>query len=420
MLIEWANRNDGLYVVADQSAAPVQRRYIAAALGTRFTGFEETEYPDWHVLFRRLDREVARIDWNGPLIIDEFPYLTLAEPEILAVMQNWLDSPSRQIHIVLSGSSARMMQSAILDQSAPLYGRATEAFPLRPLRAGFLADAFPGRSYRELISTYAVFGGVPRYWELAEQHGANLVDTVDALVLDPNGPLHREPARLLSIETPPATALRPILDVIGNGAHRVSEIAGRLGRQATSLAGPLATLIEMDIVRKETPFGSDPKSGKRSLYQIADPFLRFWFRVVAPNRSLLANAPRESRLLCWEKHRIQLEATVWEDLCRMAVPHLHRLVPQLAEHGPFGVAQRYWHRNDRELDIVARSLAGPEILVGEAKWRRSEKLQGFTGVQVGSLPIGSAPIQTFLFTPDAPNKKVTNVVDAQMVLDALH
>ena len=90
MLIEWVNRNDGLYIVADQSAVPVQRRYFATALGTRFIGFEETEYPDWHALFRRLDREVARIDWKGPLIIDEFLYLTLAEPEILAVMQNWI------------------------------------------------------------------------------------------------------------------------------------------------------------------------------------------------------------------------------------------------------------------------------------------------------------------------------------------
>ena len=33
---------------------------------------------------------------------------------------------------------------------------------------------------------------------------------------------------LLQAETPPAMTLRPFLDVIGNGAHRVSEIAGRL------------------------------------------------------------------------------------------------------------------------------------------------------------------------------------------------
>ena len=71
---------------------------------------------------------------------------------------------------------------------------------------------------------------------------------VDALVLDPAGPLHGEPDRLLLEETPPATALRPLLDTIGAGVHRVSEIAGRLGRPASSLSRPLASLIEMQFV----------------------------------------------------------------------------------------------------------------------------------------------------------------------------
>lgn len=37
----------------------------------------------------------------------------------------------------------RMMHSAVLDSGAPLYGRASEAFPVHPLRPGFLADVFP-------------------------------------------------------------------------------------------------------------------------------------------------------------------------------------------------------------------------------------------------------------------------------------
>lgn len=419
LLIEWARREEGLYVVADQSSAPIQRRYFSSAVGTRFSGFDEVEYPDWQMLFRRLDREAARVGWQGPLIIDEFPYLVGAEPEISATMQNWLDSPSRQIAVVVSGSSIRMMKNAILNQSSPLYGRATEAFPLNPLRPGYLADVFPTISHRELVSAYTVFGGMPRYLELASEHGGELVDAVDDLILDPKAPLHHEPDRILEMETPTATSLRPLLDVIGNGAHRLSEIAGRLGRQASGLAASLATLIEMDMIRRETPFGSDPKSGKRSLYQISDPFLRFWFRVVAPNRSLLADAPRTTRRLCWEKHRVSLEAQAWEELCRLAVPQLHRVVPLLADRGPFGVAQRYWYRDDRELDIVAQSLSGPDVLLGEAKWRVSQTYESSAVIRVGSLPIGNAPVLPLVFTPDAPNENRANVVDASMVFQAL-
>ena len=198
--------------------------------------------------------------------------------------------------------------------------------------------------------------------------GAISQPAVDALVLDPAGPLHGEPDRLLREETPPATALRPVLDVIGNGTHRVSEIAGRLGKPASGLSKPLASLVEMGLVRRETPFGSDPRSGKRSLYRIDDPFLRLWFRVVAPHRAALAAAPRETRLRYWRRHRPSLESLAWEELCRMAVPVLHRSETTLAGLGPWEPAQRYWWGNAPELDVVARSVDGRRLLVGEAKW----------------------------------------------------
>ena len=401
LLTEWSRRNDGFYTVADQSADAVQRRYLASALATLFPGFDEVEYPDWRALLRRLDRDADNKGWRGPLIIDELPYLVASQPEILATLQNWLDSPTRRVGLVVSGSSARMMDGAVLDSGAPLYGRATEAFAVRPLRAGYLADVFPELNARQLVSAYAVWGGMPRYWELAEPFGADIEAAVDALVLDPTGPLHAEPDRLLQAEQPPAMALRPLLDVIGNGAHRVSEIAGRLGRQASGLAGPLAMLGDMDLVRREIPFGSDPKSGKRSLYQIADPFLRFWFRVVAPNRSLLAEAPRETRLMCWQRHRTRLEAYAWEELCRASVPRLHRVLPAVSGLGPFSEARRYWRGNDPELDIVARAVAGSEILVGEAKWGTVGELQRGNALRLGTLPVGDASIRALTFTPEA-------------------
>jgi len=168
-----------------------------------------------------------------------------------------------------------MMQGAILDASAPLYGRAVEAFPVEPLPAGYLGDAFPGSSPAGQVSLPALWGGSPRYWELAAPFGTDLEAAVDAPVLTPGGPLHEEPERLLRDEIPSAMALRPLLDIVGGGAHRVSEIAGRLGKPASSFSGPLAILSELRYLRRDVPFGTPPRSGKRSLYRIADPFLRF-------------------------------------------------------------------------------------------------------------------------------------------------
>ena len=405
----------------------MQRRYLAAAVAERFPGFADVEYPDWRSFLMRLSDEASRTDWRGPLVVDELPYLLAAEPNMAGVLQNWIDRPGRRLPVVVSGSSLHMMHGAILDAGAPLYGRAAETFTVRPLKPAYLAEVFASDHDRDLVSMYALWGGMPRYWELAEPFGSDLDAAVDALVLDPAGPLHAEPDRLLLEETPPATALRPLLDTIGTGAHRVSEIAGRLGRPASSLSRPLASLIEMGFVRREIPFGSSPKSGKRSLYRIDDPFMRFWFRVVAPHRAALAEAPRETRLRFWHRYRPGLEAYAWEELCRMVVPLLHRSEGPIARFGPFEPAQRYWHGNAPEYDVVARSLDGRRILVGEAKW--PAKGVAPAGWEVGrragrgSLP-GAADVEVVhaLFVPDATGVRADSgveIVDAKTVMTTL-
>ena len=431
LLIEWSQRHGGLYVVADQSAPAVQRRYLAAAVARRFPGFDGVEYPDWRSFFERLGREARQTGWRGPFVLDELPYLIAADPGIVSVLQNWLDSPEITPSLVVSGSSQHMMHGAVLDADAPLYGRAIEAFAVRPLRAGYLQDAFGGFTPRELVSVYALWGGMPRYWELAAPFGRDLDGAVDALVLDPAGPLHDEAHRLLIEETPPAVALRPLLDVIGTGANRVSEIAGRIGRPASSLSRPLATLTAMDFVRRQTPFGSSPRSAKRSLYRLADPFLRFWFRVVAPHRAALAEAPRETRLGYWQRYRAGLEAYAWEELCRAAVPVLRRDSTRLARLGPWEPARRYWRGNDPEFDVVARSVDGRRVLVGEVKWgpqvqvqtTRTKVSSRLPKVVVDSIPgVVEQEVVRVLFVPERLEPKGTttrHVVDAQAVLTAL-
>ena len=208
LLIEWSRRRDGLYVVADRSAPTVQRRYLAAAVAQRFQGFADVEYPDWRSFLDRLTHEARRDGWPGPFIIDELPYLVLADSGVQSVLQNWLDGDGFRPVLTVSGSSQHMMHGLALGADAPLYGRAAEAFAVRPLRPGYLADAFPGLDASGRVAAHAVWGGVPRYWELAAPFGREHEAAVDGLVLDPAGALHEEPLRLLLEETPSAMALR--------------------------------------------------------------------------------------------------------------------------------------------------------------------------------------------------------------------
>lgn len=431
LLTEWCHHHGGVYTVADQSAESVQRRYFAEAIATLLPNFNETEYPGWRTLLRRLAQDARAANWKGPLILDEFPYLVAASPTLPSILQNWIDHEvsASGLLVAIAGSSQRMMQGMILDANAPLYGRALEAMELRPLPAGWIGPALGLADPVKIVQAYTAWGGIPRYWELAEPFHADIDRSVDELVLNPLGPLHREPDRLLLEEMPPAAGLRPLLDVIGSGAHRLSEIAGRLNQPATSLTRPVGRLMDLGLVQREIPFGESEKTSRRALYRINDPFFRLWFHVVAPHRAVFASSADVTRQVVWDRLKEGLIAEAWEVLCRNAVPRLQAL-PDSEISSPWLPAGRWWRGNDPEWDVVTCTADRRMSLVGEVKWSakpmEEAELEKIAHVML-SRPLPShLPRQTLyaVFVPkSASGKPLTRggvrVVEADAVLNVL-
>lgn len=430
LLIEWIKKNNGIYWVADESSSSVQRNYFSQALESHFPGFSDVEYPNWDALLKRLTNEARQKNWKGPLVIDEFPYLVSAAKELPSIFQRWIDHDAKSMNltIVLSGSSQSMMQGLVLDHNAPLYGRAKELFRLNPLPISFIADGLGIHSHKKMIEAYALWGGIPRYWELASPYKDNILESACKLILNPMGPLHQEPHRLLLDETPSAISLRPILDVIGMGVNRLSEIAGRLNQPATSLIRPMHRLQDLGLVSREIPFGESEETSKKSLYKIKDPFFRFWFKVVAGRRGMLADASEEFRMHLLQEQFPFLISQSWEDLCLSAVSKL-----DIASVKYWMPAKRFWKGNQPEWDIVSQSDDKKYLLLGEVKWRDKpatgkeiekiiEELQskGVPDIQMGEKTI----IKYCIFIPELASERKdygTNIflIDASQVINAL-
>jgi len=408
LLLEWTDRNRGIYFVADESAPSIQRKFFSLAIERAIPGFAGVEYPDWLSLFLRLARDAVQKKWRGPLVIDELPYLIAGSPELPSVLQKFIDHEAKKARLilVLCGSSQRMMQGAILDESAPLYGRADELIKLSPIAIGYMKQALKLKTPRAVVEAYALWGGVPRYWELAERVGGSLFENVDRLVLDPMGPLSEEPHRLLLEESPSVMHLRPILDAIGLGAHRLSEIGGRIGEPVTSLTRSIERLIELDLIQREIPYSMDPENSKKTLYKIKDPFLRFWFKMVAPRRSFLSQVSTSTRNQWFKELLPFLVSTIWEELCRQAIPALSQRWESLYEQ-----AGRFWQSQGPEWDALAQSSNGSHFLIGEAKWTEKKPTPSWISQSIQELknkgipPVKRRPdtkLHYALFIPEKP------------------
>jgi hypothetical protein len=85
-----------------------------------------------------------------------------ASPELPSLLQKRVDQVSAGVHLLVGGSSQRMMQGLVLDRSAPLFGRAHQVIEVGPLAIGWLPAALGTADARQAVEAFAVWGRVLR------------------------------------------------------------------------------------------------------------------------------------------------------------------------------------------------------------------------------------------------------------------
>jgi AAA+ ATPase superfamily predicted ATPase len=383
-LLRRLQRPGDVYFLAIEGEAALQRQLLAQALARKFPAFDAVNYTDYTQLFTVLK---SRVTEPFTLTIDEFSYLVRSDASLPSILQQVMDvREAGQFNLVLCGSSQQMMHRTVLSGTAPLYGRADEIIHVRPLPAGWLMDAQPNQPAEALIAEYAIWGGVPRYWEIRSRY-ADLKRAIIGGILEPTAPLHDEPRRLLLDDLTQLPQPISILAMVAQGVHRLSEMGGRLQKPANELYRPIKRLIALGYLRKEYPYGASPRKSKTVLYRLSDPFLAFYYRFVLPNTSQLSEDLID---MVWDRIDAELPryvADFWEELCRSTL-----------RRGGYGRAfepmRRWWGRGtdgrQMEIDGLAVSLDGKRILALECKWsvvNDEQRLRSQLREKVSVLPL---------------------------------
>ncbi|MBW2369768.1 MAG: ATP-binding protein [Deltaproteobacteria bacterium] len=347
LLTHWLKQHDGLYSQAIESTKEIQIEQVFRDIQDKMT--TSIVPKSWAELFELLNLQKNK-KWI--LCLDEFPYLVASNPSLPSVLQRWLDhEKSDESLVILSGSSNRMMNDLFLNRSAPLYGRARKLMHVAPMSYRAFCTARhlkPGAPHS--FERFSLVGGIPKYWEFVDPK-ASALDLADELFFGFSPYLDQEPTRILYDEGIKGLNAVSLLESIGRGAEKPSQMAARLGTAQTNLSRLLRQLLDASILKREIPFGESLRSTKRTYYRIQDPTLRFWFRVYSPHRTRwhAYDEPKKIRLL--HEHA----STVFEDYCREQYPG----------------ATRYWEkdlefdlvRSDRDEDRVQR------LIVSEVKWK---------------------------------------------------
>ncbi len=359
-----------VYFEADLNEPMIEMQLLVNAIRMVYPAFAMAKYESWYSLLMHFN---AICKDNSTLCLDEFPYLVKKNPALPSIIQRLLDSGNLRFNLIICGSSQRMMKKLILNAAEPLYGRADEKICLRPIPLPYWKEAL-GLDSKTALEEFSIWGGVPRYWVLREDYD-NLWDAVDGLILDEHGILADEPNALFLDETSEIAPYSSIMTAVGSGHTRYSAVADAVGRKVTELSMPIKSLREMSFLAREVPFGENEEKSRKTLYRISDPFMSFYYRYVAPNKSYLALG-RPKKIMERIKQDFNSHVgSIWETCCQNAVSFNDLFGKE------WSMASRWWgsvperddndkitgHR-DIELDVVSESSDKKSLLIGECKW----------------------------------------------------
>lgn len=342
LLTHWLKPQGGLYSQAIEAAPGIQIEQVMRDIGAYLK--TNLAPKNWSEFLELLCLEKGR----RIVCLDEFPYLVASDPSLPSVIQRWLDHQRpKQFTLVLSGSSASAMNDCFLNRAAPLYQRARKLLHVEPMSYRAFCEACGIKSdAMESFTRYALVGGIPKYWEFVEPR-ATALDLAEELFFGRSAFLEDEPGRILRDENIAGLTALSVLEAVGRGAEKTSEIAARLGTAQTNLSRTFQQLLDASVLTREIPFGESMRSTKKTRYRIQDPALRFWFQVYSPHRTRWQTYSRAEKEKLVHDHA----STVFEDYCR--------------SHHPS--AMRYWEAGV-EFDYVREN--GKQAVVSEVKFKR--------------------------------------------------
>jgi AAA+ ATPase superfamily predicted ATPase len=369
LLREFAHGRDADILVCDSRAEGDQLAYFARVLeGSVGVRPEIADIRSFYEILFRQGTSRRRL-----AVIDEFPMLlaagSAADSSLAAALAEM--ATSSLLKLVVCGSQISTMET-LLAERAPLHGRGTSLL-VRPLRfdeaLAFLPTLPPG----DLITRYAIAGGMPLYLRRLGRRGS-LKAIVCEDMLSPLGPFFDEVRDVLSMElTSTATHFSLISALAGAPSLAWDELVARSRVEESVASRYIKTLEDLHIVRAANPLFAPPQARRRR-YRLADPFMRFWFRFVFPHQSELAAGmsldDHYERGI--EPFLTEHVAPTFEDICRAWVRKSYAGATDVV--GPWwGLARhdlrRRKLRSTEEIDVVG--ARGSQVtVVGECRWRR--------------------------------------------------
>ncbi|MBR5720602.1 MAG: ATP-binding protein [Bacteroidales bacterium] len=305
----------------------------------------------WPTSFSELFRYLLVYAETHPftLVIDEFQEFQRVNPSIFSDMQrDWdLHKHTSRMNLIISGSVFSLMKHIFEDAKEPLFGRANQSLLLTLFTTDvlkqILADHNPYYTPDDLLTLFAVTGGVPWYVALLMDNGKTDRNSILSYLTEVNSPFINEGKNILIEEFGSDYAMHfSILTCLAGGQQTRGEIESQLG--ANNIGSYLVRLENYyGLIEKKLPIFAK-ENAKKVRYALNDRFLDFWFRFFYKYQNYVANNALG-----------QLARIIERDFDTYSGFALERYFEQkFREKGYYTRIGKFWDRKGtNEIDLIA-------------------------------------------------------------------
>ncbi len=341
------------------------------------------------------------------LVLDEYQYLKNSKKknEMDSLMQRIVDQLPDQIKLVLCGSYISVMKE-LLEEENPLFGRFTFIQHVEELDYYDASGFYPDSDIARKFENFAVFGGSP-YVAGNINSEQSIRENIIQLLIPETGILRSYIENVMLREIQKAFDIR-ILEVIGNGKKRYSDLTSVLGDGKGLLDKQLKNLISMETIVKVTPINK-VNDKRKQFYSICDNLMRFYFTYIFGNAGIIGRIGEEAFYDQWIAPSIyEFVSRRFEDIVNQ---YFQREVRSGRLQGVYDIGS-FWYddpitKSNGEFDCVLKKKSGydfyeckfykDKMSVGECR-KEAEQIQVLKGIPVQQ--IGFVNLSGFAFESD--------------------
>lgn len=342
--------------------------------------YVNTSFPDFQAALEHVF-ELAKTK-RIVLVVDEYPYVARASKSLASTLQLLIDKnkDNSKLFLILCGSSMSYMEDHVLAYKAPLYGRRTAQFKIKPFDFFEACRYFTKLSGADKALAYGIVGGTPQYLMMLDDN-LSIEENIKNTYLNPSSSIFEEPNNLLKQEVREPAIYNAVITAIATGSSKMNEISNKIDEDTSVCATYIKNLITLGIVKKESPYGE--KSSRKTIYSIEDNMFRFWYRFVPENTSIISRGATDLAYKRIAPDLLSYMGGVFEEICKQ---YLWKLLLEGKCAVNFSDIGRWWGTNPKtrsqeEIDIMGTDK--DSALFGECKWTNEKVDLGVLETLVG-------------------------------------